>query len=83
MQSKIAPEMQGRVMGLTNSICAMMMPLALLIAAPVAEFVSLQLWYWLGGTLTMLIAGGAFLIPAIMTLDKQKHETIPQPAMQA
>jgi len=37
MQSKVPPEMQGRVMGLTNSICMAMMPIALAIAAPVAD----------------------------------------------
>ena len=26
MQSKVAPEMQGRVMGMTSSLCTMMMP---------------------------------------------------------
>lgn len=83
MQSKIAPEMQGRVMGLTNSLCAMMMPLALLISAPVAEFISLRLWYWLGGVLTMLIACGLFFIPEIMNLDKEKPNLQPEPALQA
>ncbi len=82
MQSKIAPEMQGRVMGLINSLCAMMMPLALLISAPVAEFISLRLWYWLGGALTMLIACGLFLIPDIMNLDKERPELKPEPALQ-
>jgi DHA3 family macrolide efflux protein-like MFS transporter len=82
MQSKIAPEMQGRVMGMTNSICVMMMPLALLISAPIAELLGLEVWYWLGGGLVILIGIGAFFVPSIITLDKQKspHELVVEPA---
>ena len=76
MQSKIAPEMQGRVMGMTNSICTMMMPLALLISAPVAELLGLEVWYWLGGGLVMLMGAAAFFVPSIMNLDR----VVPAPA---
>ncbi len=82
MQSKIAPEMQGRVMGMTNSLCAMMMPLALMISAPVAEYMGLRLWYWLGGLLTMLIGSGAYLIPSIANLDKAQSEVRVEPAVE-
>jgi DHA3 family macrolide efflux protein-like MFS transporter len=72
MQSKVEPEMQGRVMGLTNSLCAMMMPIALLIAAPVAELVGLRVWYWAGGALVMVIGFGSFFIPEIISLESSK-----------
>ena len=80
MQSKIAPEMQGRVMGMTNSICVMMMPLALLISAPVAELLGLEVWYWLGGGLVILMGAGAFLVPSIMNLDR--HKPVPELAVE-
>jgi len=70
MQSKIEPEMQGRVFSLINSLCTMMMPISLLIAAPVAELVGLQVWYWSGGLLVMLVALWAFLVPSINSLDR-------------
>ena len=70
LQSKIAPEMQGRVLGLINSLCMMMMPIALLIAAPVAELVGLQVWYWVGGLLVILVALWALLVPSITSLDR-------------
>jgi DHA3 family macrolide efflux protein-like MFS transporter len=76
MQSRVAPEMQGRVMGLVNSICTMMMPLALLISAPVAELLGLTTWYWLGGALVTIMGLGAFFIPDIVNLDK------PQPVQE-
>ncbi len=69
MQSKIAPEMQGRVLSLINSLCVMMMPIALLIAAPVAELLGLRVWYWAGGLLVMLVALYAFFVPAVNSLD--------------
>ncbi len=62
--------MQGRVLSLINSLCTMMMPISLLIAAPVAELVGLQVWYWAGGLLVMLVALWAFLVPAINSLDR-------------
>ena len=69
MQSKIAPEMQGRVMNLSSSLCTMMMPISLAISAPVAELIGLRIWYWVGGALVVLVGAAAFFIPSIMTLD--------------
>jgi DHA3 family macrolide efflux protein-like MFS transporter len=69
MQSKVAPEMQGRVMGTTSALCSAMMPLSMVIVAPVAELLGLRVWYWVGGGLTILIGLGAFYIPSIMALD--------------
>ena len=72
MQSKIEPEMQGRVMGLTNSLCMMMMPIALLIAAPVAEWIGLRVWYWAGGALVMIIGALSFTIRDVAQLESSK-----------
>lgn len=74
MQSKVAPEMQGRVMGTTGALCSAMMPLSMLIVAPVAEFLGLRVWYWVGGSLTILIGLAAFFIPSIMALDSNKKD---------
>jgi DHA3 family macrolide efflux protein-like MFS transporter len=74
MQSKVAPEMQGRVMGTTGALCSAMMPLSMLIVAPVAEFLGLRVWYWVGGSLTMLIGLGALFIPSIMALDQSQKD---------
>ncbi len=82
MQSRIEPEMQGRVMGLTNSVCLMMMPLSLAIAAPVAELIGVQVWYWLGGGLVIVVAVIAFLVPEIISLESTKPsiQSAPVPA---
>lgn len=72
MQSRIEPEMQGRVLGLISSLCAMMMPLALLIAAPVAEWVGLQVWYWAGGALVMIVGILSFFVREVSELENLK-----------
>ena len=74
MQSKIPPEMQGRVMGLLGAICTGMMPLSMLVSAPIANAFGLRFWYWMGGIITILIGAGAFFMPKIMTLESQKIE---------
>lgn len=74
MQSKVPPEMQGRVMGLTNSICTAMMPLALLVSAPVVNKLGLQTWYWASGIITISIGIAMFFIPQIVGLDSVKIE---------
>ena len=75
VQSKVAPEMQGRVMGATISICTAMMPLSMLVVTPVAEFLGIRTWYWAGGALTMLIGACGFFIPSIMGLEKTQKQT--------
>ena len=74
IQSKVAPEIQGRVMGTISSICRMMMPLALIISAPAAEIFGIRFWYWVGGILIALIALGAFLVPDIMSLGSVRKD---------
>ena len=72
MQSRIEPEMQGRVLGMINSLCTMMMPLALLIAAPVAEWLGLQVWYWAGGALVMIVGFLSFFVREVSELENHK-----------
>lgn len=75
IQSKVAPEMQGRVMGTTNSLCTAMMPLSMLVVAPIAELLGIRVWYWLGGALTMLMGLGAFFVPSIMKMEYSQKDT--------
>lgn len=74
LQSKVAPEMQGRVMGATVSLCTAMMPLSLLVVTPLAELLGIRAWYWAGGALTALIGVGGFFIPTIMKLEHIQKE---------
>ena len=74
LQSKVAPEMQGRVMGATSSLCMAMTPLSMLIVAPIAELLGLRVWYWVGGALAILLGAGAFFIPSIRALDNTQRD---------
>jgi len=76
LQSTVPPEMQGRVMGLISSICAAMIPLSMLVAAPVAEYLGIRTWFWAGGLLTILVGAAAFFVPAIMSLESNGKETL-------
>lgn len=69
IQSRVTPEMQGRVMGSTNSLMTFMMPVSMLVMTPVAELLGLRIWYWVGGILTILIGVSTFFIPTIMNMD--------------
>jgi len=58
------------VMGVTSSICTAMMPLSMIIAAPVAEYLGLRVWYWLGGAMVMVLGLIALFIPSIRALEE-------------
>jgi DHA3 family macrolide efflux protein-like MFS transporter len=72
MQSKVPPEIQGRVMSFVSSICAAMMPVGLLISAPVVKATSLQTWFWVSGAVTILLGLSGFFIPQVLELDRAK-----------
>lgn len=71
IQTKVEPEMQGRVMSLVSSLAGAMSPLGMLIAAPVAEWLGIQSWYIVGGLACMLMGVSGFMIKAIYTIDEQ------------
>lgn len=70
MQSRIPPEIQGRVMSFLNSFCTAMMPLGLLIVNPVVKAAGLQTWFWFSGILTICLGISALFMPKVMSLDK-------------
>ncbi len=74
LQSSVAPEMQGRVMSLVGSGAAAMMPLSLLIAGPVADALGVRVWYVVGGLACAAIGLMAFVVPAIMNVERNGHD---------
>jgi DHA3 family macrolide efflux protein-like MFS transporter len=71
LQARVAPEIQGRVFTLAGSLSGLMMPLGLIIAAPVADYLGLRIWYWVGGIACMLIGLIFAFTPAILSIDQQ------------
>ena len=50
-QSAVAPDMQGRVFSLIGAGAAAMVPLSLLVAGPVTDWLGIRVWYLVGGGL--------------------------------
>jgi DHA3 family macrolide efflux protein-like MFS transporter len=73
IQKYAEPHMQGRVFSIQEGMVSAMMPLGMLIAAPVAEWIGIRGWLLVGaaGCLIMGIAG--FFIPALLHLEDQKN----------
>jgi DHA3 family macrolide efflux protein-like MFS transporter len=69
MQANIAPEFQGRVFSMIGSLATAMMPLSLLVAAPVAEFLGVRSWFLIGGSVTMVIGVAMFFVPSIRNIE--------------
>jgi len=77
VQSTVRPDMQGRVMSLIASVMMAMSPLSLLVAGPVSDWLGIQVWFWLGGMLCILMSVAAFFIPVIMNIEDNRIETGP------
>ena len=71
-QSSIAPDVQGRVFSLIGAGAAAMMPLSLLIAGPVADWLGVRFWYTLGGAICILVTVAASFVPAIMNIEQNQ-----------
>lgn len=77
VQAVVDPSIQGRVFTLISSSVGAMSPLGLLIAGPFADHYGVQLWYLIGGALTLFMAFIAFLIPSVVNIDAKKKAAIP------
>lgn len=71
LQTKVDPEMQGRIFMLVISGSGFMSPLGMLVAAPVADWLGIQAWYLVGGLACALMGISGFLIKSVITIDEQ------------
>lgn len=78
VQVTVSPEMQGRIFTLLHSGAMAMTPLGLAIAGPVADRLSVQLWFMIGGMATSAIGLGAFFVPAVMGIEDRAPDAIDQ-----
>ncbi len=81
MQANVKPEMQGRVMGVVNSLAMLMTPLSLIIAGPVSDAIGIRTWYWVAGLLCLLMGIGSFFMPIIMNVEKDRNGMADSPAV--
>jgi MFS transporter, DHA3 family, macrolide efflux protein len=75
LQAAVAPEMQGRVFTLINSLAGAMMPIGLIIAGPVADWLGVQTWYLIGGLVTCLMGMSGFFLPLVMNVEDGAGKT--------
>ncbi len=79
LQTIVRPDMQGRVMALINSFATAMTPLGLIIAGPASELLGIRAWYWIAGSLTLLMGIGGFFIPAVMNVENNHDPLVTSP----
>ncbi len=80
IQTKIPPEMQGRVFAVINSLVTGVMPLGMLMAGPLAEALGTSAWFVIAGV-TLLVTGViAYVMKEVYTLDDQLPGGALQPA---
>jgi MFS transporter, DHA3 family, macrolide efflux protein len=72
LQSKVAPEMQGRVFSLISSVASIMVPLSMVAAGPLAESIGVRAWYWIGGVGCLVLGLGAFFNRAIANIEEDE-----------
>ncbi|MCI0551988.1 MAG: MFS transporter [Anaerolineae bacterium] len=80
LQSIIRPDIQGRVMSLLGSAATAISPLGILIAGPLSDALGIQVWFWAGGLICLLIGIAGFFIPTVMDIENNRETTI-QPAV--
>ena len=66
VQAAVAPEMQGRVFTLINTMASGMSPIGLMIAGPISDKLGVQTWFLIGGAVTILMGAVSWFVPAIM-----------------
>ena len=71
IQTIVEPDMQARVFSLLNSAGTAMVPIGLLIAGPVADRFSIQVWFSFGGLLCITMAICGLIIPAVMQIESR------------
>lgn len=71
IQTIVEPDMQARIFSLLSSVGAAMVPVGLLVAGPVADRFSIQVWFLFGGLLCILMAICGLFIPAVMQIESR------------
>ena len=69
MQAHVEPEIQGRVFTMTNSLMSAMVPVSMLVAAPVAEWIGIRGWLALASAGCLVIGVTCFCVPELMDVE--------------
>ncbi|MCK5793591.1 MAG: MFS transporter [Anaerolineales bacterium] len=75
VQAAVDPSMQGRVITLLSSLTTAMSPLGLIVAGPISDLVSIQIWYIVGSIVTLGFGIGGFFSKALMKMEENNAST--------
>jgi len=73
LQTKVPPEVQGRVFMLLSSLTLAMMPIGLFLSAPIADHFGTEVSYVIGGAACLIIGFLGLMDKRVNTLDLQKE----------
>ncbi|MCB8928641.1 MAG: MFS transporter [Ardenticatenaceae bacterium] len=71
IQTIVEPDMQARIFSLLSSVGSAIVPVGLLIAGPIADRFSIQVWFLFGGLLCILMAVCGLFVPAVMQIESR------------
>ena len=74
IQTHSDPKMQGRIFSLLDSLVSAMMPVSMLIAAPVSEWIGIRGWLLLGSIGCFLMGVAGFFISALIHLEDKNYQ---------
>lgn len=78
VQSRVPPEMQGRVFTLMGSFASAMMPLSMIVAAPVADGLGIQAWFVIAGVVCILMAIAGVFVKSVMNIETDRPPLVQQ-----
>ena len=76
MQTYVEPEMQGRVFSLLESMVSAMMPISMVVAAPIAEWVGIRGWLAFGAIGCFAIGLAGFFTPSLVHIEDNREKYI-------
>jgi DHA3 family macrolide efflux protein-like MFS transporter len=69
LQSVVAPDVQGRVFTAIDSLAGLAAPIGMAISGPLADALGVQVWFLIGGIVSLIMAVGLRAIPSVMNLE--------------
>ncbi|MEZ4643650.1 MAG: MFS transporter [Chloroflexota bacterium] len=71
IQTIVEPDMQARIFSLLSSVGSAIVPVGLLIAGPIADRFSIQVWFLFGGLLCIVMAVCGLFVPAVTQIESR------------
>jgi DHA3 family macrolide efflux protein-like MFS transporter len=73
LQAKVRPEIQGRVFTLLGSLLSLTIPIGLLVAGPMSDLFSLQIWYLSAGVACVALGVALFFVPSVIRIEEHQE----------